>query len=431
MNNQQKILEDFEDFIKRFHLVSLEKTRFYVYWVERFIKYCKYKSSKSVEHTIASYLETMEKDKRFADWQVKQAADAILLYAEKYLKQKSIPIPKNGPIESKRFGADKKQKRNSWKDILNKLHVTMRLRHYSPRTEKSYRIWINKFREYWNNRNPHMLEGKDVKNFLTYIALHDRVSASTQNQAFNALLYLFRNILQKDLSHLKDTIRARQRRKLPVVLTREEIQLLFSYLEGPYLLMAQLLYGSGLRLLECIRLRVKDIDFPNNVLIIRAGKGEKDRTTILPDKIKESLKNHLKGIKRLHLEDLKKGYSGTTLPDALEKKYPNANKEWPWQWVFPSKSLVVHPKSGKVLCHHIQPSSLQRKIKKDARNTDISKPASCHTLRHSFATHLLEAGHNIRTIQELMGHKNVNTTMIYTHVVRKSYSDVSSPLDKL
>ena len=431
MNNQQKNLMEFEDFIKRFHLVPPEKARFYVYWVERFVKYYKYKSSKSVKQTIASYLETMETDMRFSDWQVKQAADAILLYAERYLEQNSSFLSKNGSIGSKLLGAGNKQKWGGWKDIFSKLHETMRLRHYSPRTEKSYRLWINKFRGYLNNRNPHTLEGKDVKNFLTHIALHDRVSASTQNQAFNALLYLFRNILKKDLNDLKDTIRARQRRKLPIVLTREEVQLLFSFLDSPYILMAQLLYGSGLRLLECIRLRVKDIDFTNNVLIIRAGKGEKDRTTILPDKIKESLKAHLKRIKRLHLDDLKKGYDGTTLPDALEKKYPNANKEWPWQWIFPSKNLLVHPKSGKVLRHHIQPSSLQRKIKEAVRKSDISKPASCHTLRHSFATHLLEAGHNIRTIQELMGHKNVNTTMIYTHIVRKSYSDVSSPLDKL
>jgi integron integrase len=307
----------------------------------------------------------------------------------------------------------------------------MRLRHYSPRTEKSYRIWINKFRKYWNNREPLTLEGADVKKFLSHIALHDRVSASTQNQAFNALLYLFRNILQKNLSDLADTVRARQRRRLPVVLTREEIHRLFSFLEGTYLLMAQLLYGSGLRILECIQLRVKDIDFANNLLIIRAGKGEKDRSTVLPDKIKESLRAHLQRMKKLHDQDLAKGYKGTTLPDALEKKYPNANKEWAWQWVFPSKSLVVHPLSGMVLRHHVQPSTLQRMVKEALRKSGISKPASCHTLRHSFATHLLEAGHNIRTIQELMGHKNVNTTMIYTHVARKSYSDISSPLDKL
>ncbi|MFQ6126492.1 MAG: integron integrase [Candidatus Heimdallarchaeota archaeon] len=433
MNNQRKNLAEFEDFIKRFRLVPPKKTRFYVYWVERFIKYYKFRSSKPLKQTIAAYLETMETDSRFAEWQVKQAADAILLYAEKYLKSDKRPLALsiNYPVDLKKDVSDKIFNKTSWKGILDKLHESLRLRHYSPRTEKSYRIWINKFRNYVNDRDPLLLEGKEVKDFLTHIALHDRVSASTQNQAFNALLYLFRNILQKDLSNLKDTIRARRRRKLPVVLTREEVQQLFSFLESPYILMAQLLYGSGLRLLECIRLRVKDIDFANNVLIIRAGKGEKDRTTILADKIKESLKSHLHRIKRLHREDLAERYNVTTLPDALEKKYPNANKEWAWQWVFPSKSLVLHPKNGKVLRHHIQPSTLQRKIKEAVRKSDISKPASCHTLRHSFATHLLEAGHNIRTIQELMGHKNVNTTMIYTHVVRKSYSDISSPLDKL
>ena len=183
--------------------------------------------------------------------------------------------------------------------------------------------------------------------------------------------------------------------------------------------------------MECIRLRVKDIDIANNLLIIRAGKGEKDRTTILPDKIKESLREHLQPMKKLHDQDLAKGYGITTLPDALAKKYTNANKEWAWQWVFPSKSLVVHSVSGMVLRHHVQPSTLQRTVKEAIRKSEISKPSSCHTLRHSFATHLLEAGYNIRTIQEFMGHKNVNTTMIYTHVARKSYSDISSPLDKL
>lgn len=195
--------------------------------------------------------------------------------------------------------------------------------------------------------------------------------------------------------------------------------------------MAQLLYGSGLRLMECIRLRVKDIDFSNNLLIVRAGKGEKDRTTILPDKIKESLREHLQRMKKLHDQDLAKGYGVTALPDALAKKYPNANNRRAWQWVFPSKSLVVHPLSGRIMRNYIQHSTLQRVIKNGLRKSEISKPASCHTLRPSFATHLLEAGYNIRTIQELLGHKNLNTTMIHTHVARKSYSDISSPLDKL
>ena len=264
----------------------------------------------------------------------------------------------------------------------------MRLRHYSPKTEKSYRVWINKFRKHWNGRDPLSLEGKDVKIFLSHIAFQDRISASTQNQAFNALLFLFRNILQKNLSDLADTVRTRQKRRLSVVLTRDEVHRLFFFLEGSYILMAQLLYGSGLRLLECICLRVKDIDFANNLLIIRAGKGEKDRTTILPDKIKGSLKAHLQRMKKMHDQDLPKGYGGTTLPDALEKKYPQANKEWAWKWVFPSKRLVVHPVSGMVLRHHIQPSTLQRMIKEALRKSGISKPASCHTLRHSFATHL-------------------------------------------
>ncbi len=375
----------------------------------------------------------METDSRFAAWQVKQAADAVLLYAEKYLKsdKRFVTLSTSDSIELKSNISNSGKNLYEWKEIFIRLHENMRLRHYSPSTEKAYRIWINKFRNHLNNRDPLTLEGKDVKEYLIHIALRERVSASTQNQAFNALLFLFRNILQKSLDNLTNIVRARQKRRFPVVLTREEIFQLFSFLEGSYLLMAQLLYGSGLRLLECIRLRVKDIDFDNNLIIIRSGKGEKDRTTVLPERIKGSLKSHLQRIKQMHDQDLANGYGATTLSDSLEKKYPNANKEWAWQWVFPSKRLVVHPLSGKVMRHHIQPSTLQRMVKKALRKSKISKPASCHTLRPSFATHLLEAGYNIRMIQELMGHKNVNTTMIYTHVARKSYSDISSPLDKL
>jgi integron integrase len=433
LDNNQKKLSEFVEFLKRSRLVPPEKARFYAYWVDRFLKYYQHRPSKLFNQIIASYLETMETDSRFAAWQVKQAADAILLYAEKYLKsdKRFIALSTSDSTELKSSISNSGKNLHDWKEIFIRLHENMRLRHYSPRTEKSYWIWINKFRNHLNSRDPLTLEGKDVKEYLTHIALRERVSPSTQNQAFNALLFLFRNILQKSLDDLTNIARARQKRRLPVVLTREEIYHLFSFLEGPYLLMAQLLYGSGLRLLECIRLRIKDVDFTNNLLIIRAGKGEKDRTTVLPERIKGSFKSYLQRIKQMHDQDLANGYGVTTLPDAMEKKYPNANKEWAWQWVFPSKSLVVHPLSGRVMRHHIQPSTLQRVIKKSLRKSKISKPASCHTLRHSFATHLLEAGYNIRTIQELMGHKNVNTTMIYTHVARKSYSDISSPLDKL
>jgi hypothetical protein len=221
LDNQRKNLAEFEDFIKRFRLVSPEKSRFYVYWVDKFLKYYQYRPSKPLEQTIASYLETMETDSRFANWQVKQAADAILLYAEKYLKSDKRPVnlSTNGSVDSKRDVSNKVYNIPSWKEIFDKLHESLRLRHYSPRTEKSYRIWINKFRKYLSNRDPLMLEGKDVKNFLSHIALRERISASTQNQAFNALLYLFRNVLQKNLSDLSDTVRARQKRRLPVVLT--------------------------------------------------------------------------------------------------------------------------------------------------------------------------------------------------------------------
>ena len=364
--------------------------------------------------SINCYLHSLEVDQYTADWQVKQAADAVLIFVQKFLRQ---PQP---PCNS-----------NKWEYILNETRKNIRLRHYSLSTEKTYLNWLYRFSQYVDGCDPDVLKGENVKNCLSHLAVDKKVAASTQNQAFNALLFLFRNILHKDLGDLSKTVRAKRKLNLPVVLTREEVQTVFSNLSGQYLLMAKLIYGCGLRLRECIRLRVKDVDFDNNLLVIRSGKGDKDRTTVLPETIKPSLKEHLKTVKEIHEKDLKTNHGTSELPYALERKYPNAHQEWCWQWVFPSKKLSVDPKSGKVKRHHIQPSSLQRSIKNAVYKAHINKPASCHTLRHCFATHLLEAGYNIRTIQELLGHKNVNTTMIYTHVIRKKYSDVVSPLDKM
>jgi len=275
------------------------------------------------------------------------------------------------------------------------------------------------------------LDSDDVKDFLSHLALTKRVSSSTQNQAFNALLFLFRDVMKTELGDLSKTVRAKRGQRLPVVLSPEEVQSLFKNVKGLSLLILQLLYGSGLRLLELARLRVKDIDFGQNLIFVQGGKGDKDRTTILPQTVKSILEKHLDGTKKLHDRDLAGGYGEVYLPDALERKYPNAAKEWGWQYVFPAPKLSVDPRSGKIRRHHITEKTIQNAVKEAVKKAGIVKHASVHTLRHSFATHLLMNGVNIREIQILLGHKHVETTMIYTHVVRNMLSVPKSPLDNL
>jgi len=275
------------------------------------------------------------------------------------------------------------------------------------------------------------LQSDDVREFLSYLAINKRVSASTQNQAFNALLFLFRVILNIELTDLDKTVRAKRGVKLPVVLSIEEVQKLFKHIKNTEALMVQLLYGSGLRLMELARLRVKDIDFGSNLIFVRDGKGDKDRSTILPEAIKLPLQSHLEKAKLLHDEDLKSGHGDVYLPDALDRKYPNAGKEWYWQYVFPSLKLSVDPRSGKIRRHHISEKTIQNIVRNAAKKAGIDKHVTVHTLRHCFATHLLMNGVNIREVQELLGHKNVETTMIYTHVMRDMANAPKSPLDML
>jgi integron integrase len=275
------------------------------------------------------------------------------------------------------------------------------------------------------------LDSGDVRDFLSYLALTKRVSASTQNQAFNALLFLFRDVLKIELGDLSKTVRAKRGQRLPVVLSPEEVQELFKKVKGLNLLIIQLLYGAGLRLMELARLRVKDIDFDSNLIFVRASKGDKDRTTILPQTVKDKLKLHIDQVKLFHDKDLAGGHGEVYLPDALERKYPNAAKEWGWQYVFPSSKLSVDPRSAKIRRHHISEKAIQNAVREAVEKAGIVKHASVHTLRHSFATHLLMNGVNIREIQNLLGHKHLETTMIYTHVIRDMVSVPRSPLDNL
>ena len=316
------------------------------------------------------------------------------------------------------------------KRLLDQTRDILRLKHYSIRTEQSYLSWIKRYIIFHDKRHPKDMSKKEIESFLTHLAVNSKVAASTQNQAFNALLFLYRDVLKVDMDFEINAIRAKRSVRLPVVMTKDETLKVIAFLTGMNKLIAKLLYGSGLRLMECLRLRIKDIDFDMSQVIVRDGKGAKDRVTILPENVKSEIKTHLEKVKAIHKDDLSRGYGRVYLPYALKKKYPNANREWIWQYVFPSKSLSKDPRSREISRHHIHESSIQKAVRKSVKLAGTNKPASCHTFRHSFATHLLENGYDIRTVQELLGHKDVSTTMIYTHVLNKGGRAVVSPLDK-
>jgi integron integrase len=315
--------------------------------------------------------------------------------------------------------------------LLDQVRQAIRTRHYSYRTEKAYVHWIKRYIFFHNKRHPQNMGEAEIAQFLSSLASDGHVSASTQNQALNALLFLYREILKKDIGYVNGVVRAKRPHRLPVVLTRQEVRSILGVLDNSDWIMAMLLYGAGLRLMECLRLRVKDIDFTSNQILVRAGKGDKDRHTMLPTAVKEPLAKHLEVIKRQHQHDLDRGLGRVALPNALERKYPNAGKEWGWQWVFPATSHYVDRVTGEKRRHHLHESVLQKAVKEAVHKAGIAKPASPHTFRHSFATHLLEDGYDIRTVQELLGHRDVSTTMIYTHVLNRGGKGVFSPADRL
>jgi len=314
------------------------------------------------------------------------------------------------------------------KKLLDQVRDAIRLKHYSYRTEQAYVGWIKRYIYFHDVRHPSEMGAPEVEAFLTHLAVKEHVAASTQNQALSALLFLYREVLHRELGPV-DALRAKRPKRLPTVLTKDETLRLIGCLSGTHQLMAKLIYGSGVRLMECLRLRVKDLEFERRALIVRDGKGAQDRVTVLPDSLVPLLQEHLQRVKALHEQDLAQGYGAVYLPDALARKYPNADREWGWQYVFPASSLSQDPRSGVTRRHHLHESSLQKAIKEAARLAGIVKPVGPHTLRHCFATHLLEAHYDIRTVQELLGHKDVKTTMIYTHVLNRGGLAVRSPLD--
>lgn len=425
------ILPDFQKYIFENKLAPENQIPFYANWVNKFIRFSNTRQDKALDLRAQLFIAALKKDRKLQDWQFTQADNAIKLYIHHFL-------PASGGVAKLSPNADieVKNKFPDYQKIQKEIREILRIKHYAYSTERTYIGWFKRFYDYLTGvKNKDWVtqgaDKTDVRDFLSHLAIKQQVSSSTQNQAFNALLFLFREVLKTDLNDLGKTVRAKRGPKLPVVLTQDEVRSLLEQLNERDLLLVHLLYGTGMRLMELTRLRVQDIDFGTNSIIIRASKGDKDRITVLPDAIKNKLKEQLAAVKKIHEQDLTKGFGEVYLPEALDRKYPNATREWRWQYVFPSATLSVDPRSGKVRRHHISPSSIQKIVSSAVRKAGIPKHATVHTLRHSFATHLLMNGINIREVQELLGHKNIETTMIYTHVLRNISKAPISPLDTL
>jgi len=404
-----------EKFIVNKFKVSSNKLPYYIQWIR---KYLLFADQDGLTDDIQSrFINTLSS--KYFDWQVKQADRAITIYLS-FVKKKE------------NSGKNSKSKNNSdWGKVIFNMKEEIRFQNKSLQTEKSYIYWVKKFGEYTCHKIPYSVDQEDVKAFLTYLVVEKYVAISTQRQAFNAVLFLFRHILKKQINNLDFVAHSRVKKHLPLVLSQKEIAEIIKYLTNPYKLMTEIIYGGGLRLSECLNLRIKDIDFTNNILTIRSGKGDKDRQTLLSRKAGTSLKDHIQDTRKYYENDRLEDSPGVALPRALEWKYPNAGKEWAWFWVFPSAKLSVDPRTYISRRHHLYPSSLQKAFRGALRNSGIPKNASIHTLRHSFATHLIESGYDIRTIQDLLGHSDVSTTMIYTHVATRNKLGVISPIDNL
>jgi len=317
------------------------------------------------------------------------------------------------------------------KRLMDQVREVLRYHHYAKRTEEAYTHWIREFIFFHQKKHPKDMGKYEIEAYLSHLAVHRHVAASTQNQAFNALLFLYKQVLALAFADDMAPVRSKKSVRLPVVLSQREVTRLLSHMQGTTGLMARIMYGGGLRLMELLRLRVQDIDFDQGLLTVRSGKGDKDRTTLLPISVREKIHDHLQQVRLIFIDDFQQGHANVWLPGALAKKYPNAAKSWDWQYIFPSKKLSKDPQSGQIRRHHVNESGLQKAIRSAKKKADIHKKVTSHTFRHSFATHLLESGTNIRVVQKLLGHNDVKTTEIYTHVLQQNLSAVQSPLDQL
>jgi len=432
--------------------------RWYVKRSEDFIKAAQ--GRKLLDHSaedISRYLEQQGRKQGLQGWQFLQIVDAIQILLEtaqapagvqvnwEYWRNSAQGLADSHPTIARTGGILPTATppgraplldavRDRYGGALDELVAVVRQRNYSIRTEQAYLSWVCRFLLFVGEKEIAAMGEGDIVAFLQDLAVRGQVAASTQNQALNALIFFFTQTQKREIGNLGDFVRAKRPRRLPVVLSRAEAVRLLTELEkisGLHYLMAALLYGTGMRLMECVRLRVQDVDFDQNMIVVRNGKGQKDRVVPLPKSLRERLASHLGDTRRLHQEDLGQGLGDVFLPDALARKYPNAAREWIWQYVFPSGRLSQDPRSGETRRHHIHENGLQKSIKSAAMAAAITKRVNCHALRHSFATHLLESGYDIRTIQELLGHADVSTTMIYTHVLNRGGSGVVSPLDSL
>jgi integron integrase len=436
--NNPKFWNDFKAMVEA-KGVPPNRLRWYEGWATQFARSARGVPlrERTKEH-VQSFLVDLAKNPSLQNWQLKQAEESLRILCLDLLHLNwadpwpdfSVP-PADSPEEKPNIPSlspDSPRKEAPWAIGLRQV---VRLRHYSRRTEEAYRQWVERFLAYNRAEDPSLLAEEEIRSFLTYLADRKQVTASTQKQALNALVFLFEQVLKSPLGDFSDFVRAKKPKKLPVVLSREEVRKLLSETDRSVSLVAGLLYGSGLRLLECLRLRVKDVDFALGQVVVRNGKGQKDRIALLPERYRSSLQAHLERVHELHGRDLGKGLGEVWLPPALARKYPKAAREWLWQYVFPAGKVSVDPESNKVRRHHIHPTVIQKEIREAARRAGLTKPVSPHTLRHSFATHLLESGSDIRTVQELLGHSDVSTTMIYTHVLNKPGLAVKSPVDGL
>lgn len=411
-------MDYFIQYLEKKHIGNAKTRPFFAKWVRNLYKFINKRPGQPIQDSdIKSFINTIRLTHE--DWQVQQAEDAIRLFI--YFQNQPQPSPNTKSSADDRL----------WADAIDQMIALMRLKHLSFRTEKTYLTWMRRFYRYVKGTTPGNLNTKHVTDFLTYLAVDRKVAKATQNQAFNAILFFFRNVLQQDVDDLSKALRAKPKLRIPVVLSLNEIQLLFKHIYGTQGLMLQVIYGGGLRSSECARLRVKDLEFDRGCMAIRGAKGDKDRETLLPEALIAPLQSHLTAIKKVFENDRRNNVQGVSMPHALDRKYPKACQQWHWFWVFPSSKLSPDPRTGRILRHHTHVSVIRKAFKAGLKEAGIHKHANVHSLRHSFATHLLENGYDIRTVQELLGHASVKTTMIYTHVASKNRLGVKSPLDMI
>lgn len=422
------ILPDFQKFLISRGLADEKHAPFYARWVSKFIAFSDEDENADFSEKRQEFLEQLSRSSGVADWQKNQAETALKLYFEQFDKNAA----KLDPNSTTSSVSDKTDPAS----VINAMSKAIRVKHYSYKTERTYINWAKNFYEYTagikkKDIQKTGLSSEDVRDYLSFLAIKKKVSSSSQNQAFNALLFLFRDVLMIGLENISGAVRAKRGPKLPVVLSENEVKSIFEHVSGKDKLILQLLYGTGMRIAEVVCLRIKDIDFEAGMIFIRSGKGDKDRSTVLPEYLKTELREHLKEVKKIHDKDLAAGYGEVWLPDALERKYPKAARDFRWQFAFPSAKLSPDRDTGKIRRFYMSPKTIQDAMSGAVKKARIAKHATVHTLRHSFATHLLLNGVNIREVQELLGHSHVETTIIYTHVIRNISNAPQSPLDKL